>query len=235
MNKNQISDNQILASISQDDYKMLFSHLEKVSLLSGQVIYQQHKVIEYVYFPLHSMISLVHNLSNQTTTEIALIGNEGFVGLSVFLGGNIASGDAIVQIPDSAMRLDVKIFEAEFKRGGSLQKILLLYTQARIIQVSQNVVCKCHHHIDNQFACWLLHAHDCVGSNELALTQKFIAQMLGVRRASVTQVAQKFQENGIIHYSRGHIRILNRLFLELSACECYTFVKSEFKRLLNFS
>ncbi|WP_406850535.1 DUF1816 domain-containing protein [Cyanobacterium aponinum AL20118] len=143
--------------------------------------------------------------------------------------------DCLTNLPNSAMRLDVKIFEAEFKRGGSLQKILLLYTQARIIQVSQNVVCKCHHHIDNQFACWLLHAHDCVGSNELALTQKFIAQMLGVRRASVTQVAQKFQENGIIHYSRGHIRILNRLFLELSACECYTFVKSEFKRLLNFS
>ncbi|WP_330205150.1 Crp/Fnr family transcriptional regulator [Cyanobacterium sp. Dongsha4] len=235
MNKNPTSDNQILASISEDEYGILFSHLESVSLISGQIIYRHHEVIEYVYFPLHSLISMVHTLANYKTTEIDVVGNEGIVGLSVFLGNNIASNDAIVQIPDSAMRLDANIFQSESQRSGSLQKILLLYTQAKIIQISQNVVCKCHHHIDNQFACWLLHAHDCVGNNELALTQQFIAQMLGVRRATVTQVAQKFQENGIIHYSRGHIRILNRLFLELSACECYKFVKSEFKRLLNFS
>ncbi len=124
MNKSQILDNRILASIFQDEYKILFSHLESVSLNSGQVIYRQHEIIEYVYFPLHSMISLVHTLSNKTITEIGLIGNEGFVGLSVFLGSNVASSDAIVQIPDSALRLDVNIFQAESRRSGALRKIL---------------------------------------------------------------------------------------------------------------
>ena len=233
MNKNQ-TDNQILASISEDEYKILFSHLENVSLVSGQKIYRRHEVVDYVYFPLHSVISLVHTLSDQKTTEIGLIGNEGFVGLSVFLGSDVASSDAIVQIPDSAMRLDVNIFQQESARSGSLQKILLLYTQARMIQISQNVVCKCRHHIHNQFACWLLYAHDSVDNDELPLTQQFISQMLGVRRATVTEVAQKFQEDGIIYYSRGNITILNRHLLELNACECYQFVKLEFKRLLNF-
>lgn len=234
MNKSQIFDNQILASIFQDEYKILFSRLESVSLISGQVIYKQHEAMEYVYFPLNSMISLVHTLSNKTITEIGLIGNEGFVGLSVFLGNTVSSSDAIVQIPDGAMRLEASIFQEESNRSGSLQKILLLYTQARIAQISQNVVCKCRHHIHSQFACWLLYAHDSVGNNELSLTQQFISQMLGVRRATVTQVAQKFQQDGIIHYTRGNITILNRPRLESSACECYQFVKSEFKRLLNF-
>jgi len=234
VNKNQISDNQILASISKDEYKILFSNLEKVSLVSGQIIYHRHEFIKYVYFPLNSMISLVRTLSDQKTTEIALIGNEGIVGLSVFLGTNVASSDAIVQIPDSAMRLDIKIFQAESARSGLFHKILLLYTQARMIQISQNAVCKCHHHIYNQFASWLLYANDCVCNNELPLTQKFISQMLGVRRATVTEVAHKFQEDGIIRYSRGHITIIRRHLLEFSACECYQYVKSEFKRLLNF-
>lgn len=234
MNINQTSNNQILASIPKEEYKILFSHLENVSLISGQMLYRRNEIIKYVYFPLHSMISLVHTLSNQKTTEIGVIGNEGIVGLSVFLGSNVANSDAIVQISDSAMRLDVKIFQAESMRNGSLQKVLLLYTQARIIQISQNVVCKSRHHIHNQFACWLLYANDSLGDNDLPFTQQFISEMLGVRRATITQVAQKFQEDGIINYSRGNIRIINRHLLELNACECYQCVKSEFKRLLNF-
>ncbi|BAQ64628.1 Crp/Fnr family transcriptional regulator [Geminocystis sp. NIES-3709] len=235
MRNNKILENQILASISQDEYKILFFNLENVSLTSGQVIYKLHQEIEYVYFPLHSMISLVSILSDKSTTEIGLIGNEGFVGLPVFLGGNHATSDTIVQIPDSAMKLDAKIFLTESHRSGELQRILLLYTQARLTQISQNAVCKCHHSIDKQFACWLLFAHDSVNQDELPLTQQFIAQMLGVRRSSVTEVAQKFQKAGIIRYTRGHITILERIILESTACECYKFVKSEFHRLLNFT
>jgi len=232
---NLILDNQILAVIPKEQYQALFANLENVSLISGQVIYKLHQKIDHVYFPLHSMISLVSVLKNKATTEIGLIGNEGFVGLPVFLGGNYATSDTIVQIPDSAMRLEAKIFKEESHRIGKLQEILLLYTQARITQISQNAVCKCHHPINNQFACWLLYAHDCVNQDELPLTQQFIAQMLGVRRATVTLVAQKFQEKGIIRYARGNITILNRDLLESNACECYDFVKSEFSRLLNFT
>jgi CRP-like cAMP-binding protein len=232
---NSILYNQILASISQDEYKKIFLNLENVSLTSGQVIYQRHQEIDYVYFPLHSMISLVSVLSDKTTTEIGLIGNEGFVGLPVFLGGNRATCDTIVQIPDSAMKLDAKIFLAESRRSGELQRILLLYTQARLTQISQNAVCKCHHPINQQFACWLLFAHDSVNKDELPLTQKFIAEMLGVRRSSVTEVAQKFQKERIIRYTRGNITILNRTDLESSACECYNCVKKEFYRLLKFT
>jgi CRP-like cAMP-binding protein len=235
LKENTIFNNQILASISKDNYKTLFSNLEKISLTSGQIIYKLHQEIEYVYFPLHSMISLVSTLSNKNTTEIGLIGNEGFVGLPVFLGGNHATCDTIVQIPDSAMRLDANIFRSEFNRGGELQRILLLYTQARISQISQNAVCKCHHPINNQFACWLLFAYDGVQQQELPLTQQFISEMLGVRRSSVTEVAQKFQKEGIIRYTRGNITILNRDILKSKACECYDKVKTEFAQLLNFT
>lgn len=235
MRNKKIFKNQILASISQDEYKTLFLNLEYVSLTLGQVIYKLHQEIDYVYFPFHSMISLVSTLSDKTTTEIGLIGNEGFVGLPVFLGANYATTDAIVQVPDSAMKLDAKIFLAQSRRSGELQRILLLYTQARLTQISQNAVCKCHHSINQQFACWLLYAHDCVSQDELPLTQKFVAEMLGVRRASVTEVAQKFQNAGIIRYTRGNITILDRTILESSACECYSYVKKEFYRLLNFT
>ncbi|MGY6530161.1 MAG: Crp/Fnr family transcriptional regulator [Cyanobacterium sp.] len=234
MINSKILDNQILASISQDEYIILFSNLECVSLVSGQVIYKRDQKIDYVYFPLHSMISLVSTLSNKATIEIGLIGNEGLVGLPVFLGGNYATNDAIVQIPDSAMRLDANIFLAESKKAGELQRILLLYTQARLAQISQNAVCKCHHSIHQQLACWLLYAHDSVGQDDLRLTQKFISQMLGVRRSSVTEVAQKFQKDGIIQYTRGNITILDRSLLESVSCECYDLVKKEFNRLLGF-
>jgi CRP-like cAMP-binding protein len=232
---NKILDNQILASISQDEYKVLFLNLEYVSLISGQVIYKRDQKIDYVYFPLDSMISLVSVLSNKATIEIGLIGNEGVVGLPVFLGGNYATNDTIVQIPDSAMRLDAQIFLEESRRSGDFQRILLLYTQARLAQISQNAVCKCHHPIHQQLACWLLFAHDSVGQDELKLTQKFISQMLGVRRSSVTEVAQKFQRAGIIHYTRGSITILSRHLLESVSCDCYDLVKMEFKRLLDFT
>lgn len=235
MINNKILDNQILASISQDEYKVLFLNLEYVSLVSGQLIYKKDQKIDYVYFPLHSMISLVSVLSNKATIEIGLIGNEGLVGLPVFLGGNYATNETIVQIPNSAMRLDAKIFLAESRRSGELQRILLLYTQARLTQISQNAVCKCHHSINQQLATWLLFAHDSVDQDELPLTQKFISQMLGVRRASVTEVAQKFQKAGIIQYTRGSITILNRDLLESVSCDCYDLVKMEFKRLLDFT
>lgn len=227
-------DNQILALLCPEEYQLLFLNLENVSLTLGQVIYEFHQQIEYVYFPIHSMISLVSILSDKSTTEIGLIGNEGMVGLPVFLGCNYATSHTMVQVGDSAMRLNAEIFKKESQKNGDLSRLLLLYTQARLTQISQNLVCKTHHHIENQFACWLLFVHDSVNKDELLLTQHFIAQMLGVRRASVSEIAQKFQKAGIISYNRGIINVLNRAMLESRACECYDLVKSEFRSLLNF-
>lgn len=226
--------NQLLSSIPQQEYKLLFANLEHISLKLGQVIYKIHQEIEYVYFPLYSMISLVSVLNDKSTTEIGLIGNEGLVGLTVFLGSNQASNLTIVQIPDGAMRVKSEIFKAESQKPGELNRLLLLYIQARLTQISQNAVCKCHHQIEQQFAGWLLYAHDSVKNDNLPLTQKFIAQMLGVRRATVTEIAQKFQKAQIIFYTRGNIVILDREALELSSCECYFYVKREFDRLLKF-
>lgn len=235
MQKNEIvNSNQLLSSIPEQEYKILFANLEHISLELGQVIYKIHQEIEYVYFPLHSMISLMSVLHDKSTTEIGLIGNEGLVGLPVFLGSNKANNQTIVQIPDGAMKVKAEIFKAESQKPGELNRLLLLYTQARLIQISQNAVCKCHHQIEQQFAGWLLYAHDSVKQDNLPLTQKFLAQMLGVRRASVTEVAQKFQKAQIISYTRGNIVILDREALESNSCECYFYVKQEFDRLLKF-
>jgi CRP-like cAMP-binding protein len=173
-------------------------------------------------------------LSDKSTTEISLIGNEGMVGLPVFLGANYATSYTMVQVADSAMKVNAQIFKEESQKKGELQRLLLLYIQARLTQISQNLVCKSHHQIENQFACWLLFVHDGVNKDELLLTQHFIAQMLGVRRASISEIAQKFQKAGIISYNRGNINILNRAMLESRACECYELVKAEFRNLLNF-
>ena len=226
------SANQLLMSLPSGEYKRLIPYLKPVSLALGQIIYEPRQPITEVYFPSRAMISLVSVMKNDSTTEIGLVGNEGMVGLPVSLGGNIATNRAIVQVEGNAIKMDASVLKSEFERGGQLQKKLLLYTQARLTQISQIAACKSHHLIEERLARWLLSVNDCVNKNELPLTQKFISEMLGVRRASVTEAAIALQKAGLIRYSRGQITILKRKELEQAACECYGLITSEFKRLL---
>ncbi|MGB3640219.1 MAG: Crp/Fnr family transcriptional regulator [Rivularia sp. (in: cyanobacteria)] len=229
----QISANQLLMALSTKEYERLIPYLEPVSLVLGQIIYEPKQPIKEVYFPLGAMISLVSIMKDGSTTEIGLVGNQGMVGIPIFLGGNIATNRAIVQVEGNALKMDASILKSEFERGKQLQAKLLLYTQARLIQISQIAACKSHHLIEERLARWLLCVNDCVNKPELPLTQKFISEMLGVRRASVTEAAQALQKAGLIRYRRGQITILKRKELEQAACECYGLILNEFKRLLN--
>ncbi len=229
----QMSANQLLMALPPEEYQRLIPYLKPVNLILGQVIYEPQQVIKEVYFPVSSMISLVSMMKDNSTTEIGLVGNEGIVGIPVFLGGNIFTNRAIVQIEGNAIKMDADVLRREFERGEQLQKKLLLYTQARLTQISQIAACKSHHLIEERLARWLLSVHDCVHNNELPLTQKFISEMLGVRRASVTEAAIALQKAGSIGYTRGQITILKRKELEQRACECYGLIQIEFKRLLN--
>ena len=231
--RNPALTNQLLASLPPSEYQRLVPHLESVTLNLGQVLYEVGEVIQYVYFPIQSMISLVCILRNNAMTEFALVGNEGMVGLPVFLGGNLTISRAVVQVPDSALRMQADVLKSEFERGESLQKILLLYTQALLTQVAQNAVCKSYHTIDKRLARWLLSVQDCVQKEELPLTQKYISEILGTRRASITEAAGSLQAEGLIRYSRGQIIILDREALAARACECYSSVKREYQRLLD--
>ncbi|MBF2015950.1 MAG: Crp/Fnr family transcriptional regulator [Rivularia sp. T60_A2020_040] len=228
-----MSINKLLMALPPGEYQRLIPYLKPVNLVLGQVIYEPYQQIKEVYFPLRAMISLVSIMRNGSTTEIGLVGNEGMVGIPVFLGGNVTTNRAIVQIEGNAMKMDADVLQREFARGEKLQKNLLLYTQARLTQVSQIAACKSHHLIEERFARWLLSVHDCVNHEELPLTQKFISEMLGVRRASVTEAAISLQKAELIKYSRGIITILKREELEQAACECYSLIKNEFTRLLN--
>lgn len=227
-----LSANQLLMALPPGEYERLLPHLEPVSLVLGQIIYEPKQLIKEVYFPFGAMISLVSNMKDGSTTEIGLVGSEGMVGLPVFLGGNTATNRAIVQVEGNAVKMDASVLKSEFERGKQLQAKLLLYTQARLTQVSQIAACKSHHLIEERLARWLLSVNDCVNKPELPLTQKFISEMLGVRRASVTEAAQALQKAGLIRYSRGQITILKRKQLEQAACECYSLIHNEFKRLL---
>lgn len=224
--------NQLLAALPDSEYQRLVPYLEPVSLFLGQALYEPGEPIREVYFPARAMISLVSALADNSTTEIGLVGNEGIVGLPAFLGGDFTVNRAIVQIAGNAMKLDASVLKREFDREGELQKRLLLYTQVLLTQISQISACKSRHRLEQQLARWLLLVRDCVGQDEFRLTQQFIAQMLGVRRASVTQLAGTFQRAGLIRYSRGQIAILNQSELEATACECYRLVRSESIRLL---
>ncbi len=227
-----LSANQLLMALPPGEYERLVPYLEPVSLALGQVIYEPKQLIKEVYFPLEAMISLVSIMKDGSTTEIGLVGSEGMVGLPVFLGGNSATNYAIVQVEGNALKMEASILKSEFERGKQLQAKLLLYTQARLTQVSQIAACKSHHLIEERLARWLLCVNDCVNKPELPLTQKFISEMLGVRRASVTEAAIALQKAGLISYSRGQITILKRNELEQAACECYGLIHNEFKRLL---
>jgi CRP-like cAMP-binding protein len=225
--------NQILAALPESEYLRIAPYLEEVSFFSGQVLQEPDELIREVYFPHKAMISLVSIMCDGSTTEVGLVGNEGMVGLPVILGGNSTTSRFIVQIPSTAIKLSAKILQQEFQRGEKLQQLLLLYTQALLTQVSQSAACNGQHNIEKRLARWLLSVQDCVLSNELPLTQEFIANMLGIRRSGVTLAAGILQQAELISYNRGHITILNQKGLETTACECYRLVQNEFLRLLN--
>ncbi|MBV9385643.1 MAG: Crp/Fnr family transcriptional regulator [Chroococcidiopsidaceae cyanobacterium CP_BM_ER_R8_30] len=224
--------NRIIAALPQEDYQRISPYLEVIPLFQRQILYHPKDTIDYAYFPNRSMASLVSILEDGATVEIGLVGNEGMVGLPIVLGERIATCQYIVQIPDSATRIRQDHLLTEFERGGVLQKLLLRYTQARLAQVSQWAICNRFHMIEERFALWMSTVRDCVGTDKLSLTQEFIAEMLGCRRAGVTVVASTFQRAGIIRYRRGTVAILDREALEASACECYQVIKKEFSSWL---
>jgi len=224
--------NRLLAALPDAEYQRLVPHLERVPLPVKQVLHKRGESIEYVYFPHRAIVSLISTPEEGSKVEVGLVGNEGLVGIPAVLGDNIATTTAIVQREDSGMRMEASLLKTEFQRGGVLQSLLLRYTQALYALTSQNVACHRLHHLEERLARWLLLVYDRVGSNQLQLTQEFISEMLGVRRAGVTEAANRLQQAGLIRYSRGKITILNRQKLEAASCSCYGIINSEYTRLL---
>lgn len=230
--KRDYPSNLILAALPDDEFERIAPHLEPVSLSRGQILFEPGEDITHVYFPAKAMISLVSLMENGDVREISIIGREGMVGLPVVWGGERSDYQAIVQVPDGGHRLDAQILKNEFCRGEKLHDLLLLYTQALFTHVSQNAVCNAQHRIESRLSRWLLFVQDSIDSDQLYLTQEFLAEMLGTSRPSVTVAANALQKDGIIKYSRGKIVISSREKLEDRACECYHRVRQEFSRLL---
>jgi CRP-like cAMP-binding protein len=224
--------NRLLAALPSDIYERLQPNLELVPLKLGASVYEAGGKQAYVYFPTNAIVSLLYVMKDGASAEIAVVGNEGIVGIALFMGGETTPSRAVVQSAGHAHRLSSKLLKREFELGGALQHLLLRYTQALITQMAQTAVCNRHHSIEQQLCRWLLLSADRLPTNELTMTQELIANMLGVRREGVTEAAGNLQDAGLIHYSRGRITILNRPKLEKRVCECYAVVKKEFDRLL---
>ena len=225
-------ENRLLAAMPQADYEALLPLLEHVPLPLGQAVYESGGTQGYVYFPTDSIVSLLYVLADGATAEIAVTGNEGLVGIALFMGGETTPSRAVVQSAGHGYRLRALTLKKEFERGGSLQHLLLRYTQALITQMTQTAVCNRHHSVDQQLCRWLLLSLDRLPDNELVMTQELIANMLGVRREGVTEAAGKLQAEGLIEYGRGRITVIDRPRLEARVCECYAVVKREYDRLL---
>jgi CRP-like cAMP-binding protein len=225
--------NHLLAALPAAEYERLLPELELIPVELGLAIYEAGGPQGYVYFPVGgSIVSLLYVMEDGSSAEIAVVGDEGVVGIALFMGGESTPSRAVVQSAGQAYRLKAALLKAEFERGGPLQHLLLRYTQALITQMAQTAVCNRHHAVDQQLCRWLLLSLDRLPSNELTMTQELIANMLGVRREGVTEAAGKLQSAGIIEYSRGRIKVLDRPKLEASVCECYAVVKREYDRLL---
>lgn len=224
--------NRLLAALPDQELARLAPALETVTLTVGQVLHQPGSRQEFAYFPTSSVISLLYLMESGASSEIAMTGCEGIVGLPSFLGGETMANQTVVQNGGHALRIKAAVLKSEFHRGGSFQSILLRYTMSLIAQMSQTAVCNRLHHLDKQLCRWLLLSHDRAHTDELLVTQDLIAGMLGVRREGVSVAAGHLQRAGIIRYSRGHIVILNRPELETRACECYHVIKNECDRLL---
>ena len=225
-------ENRLLALLPPDDYERLRPNLRAVSFSLGEVVYEFGGQLDYVFFPTTSIISLLYTMENGSSAEMGLTGNDGVVGIALFMGGGTMPNRAVVQSAGGALRMKAKILKDEFALGGKFQQLLLRYTQALITQISQTAVCNRLHSVEQQLSRWLLLSHDRLNTDELIMTQELIADMLGVRREGVTVAAGRLQDYGAISYVRGRIQILDRQKLEEAVCECYRVVKNEFKRLL---
>lgn len=225
--------NRLLAALSPAAYDRWSPHFQYVEMSLGDVLYESGERLEHVYFPTTSIVSLLYVLLDGASAEIAVVGNEGLLGISLFMGGETTPSRAIVQSAGFGYRLKSQFLKDEFNRGGSTMHLLLRYTQALLTQMAQTAVCNRHHSVDQQLCRWLLLSLDRLSSDRLIMTQELIANMLGVRREGVTEAAGKLQRADIIRYKRGHIEVLDRKGLEAGVCECYAVVKTEYDRLLS--
>jgi CRP-like cAMP-binding protein len=224
--------NHLLAELPQEVRDRLYPHLEPAPMPLGDVLYESGNRLRHVYFPTSCIVSLLYVMEDGASAEIAVVGNEGIIGIALFMGGETTPSRALVQSAGHAFRLKGQRLKDEFQRSGALQHLLLRYTQALLTQMAQTAVCNRHHSVDQQLCRWLLLSLDRLSSSTLIMTQELIANMLGVRREGVTEAAGSLQDAGLIHYSRGRITVLDRRRLEARACECYAVVKKEFDRLL---
>lgn len=224
--------NHLLAVLPDGEWQRIRPLLEYVEMPLGQVVYESGGTLKHVYFPLTSIVSLLYVMENGASAEIAVVGNEGLVGISLFMGGDSTPSRGVVQSAGHGYRLGAQALEHEFNLGGPVMHVFLRYTQALITQMAQTAVCNRHHSLEKQLCRWLLLSLDRLNSNELVMTQELIANMLGVRREGVTEAALKLQRLGLISYARGRIQVLDRAGLEERTCECYSVVKKEYDRLL---
>jgi CRP-like cAMP-binding protein len=226
-------ENRLLAALPEAELELLLPYLEPVSLMLGQVIYESGGQMSHVYFPTNSIISLLYLMENGATAEIGVTGYEGMVGIALFMGGQTTPNRAVVQSAGYTYKMEAKVLQAEFMKGGTFQQILLRYTQALITQISQTAVCNRLHSVEQQLCRWLLLSYDRLHSDKLVMTHTLIANMLGVRREGITIAAKQLQKRGVIAYVRGTITLLDRPGLEATVCECYRVVKNEYARLLD--
>jgi CRP-like cAMP-binding protein len=229
---NPSRENQLLTVLPEADWLRWEPHLEPVELPLGQVLYESGRTLSHVYFPSTAIVSLLYVMENGASAEIAVVGREGLVGISLFMGGESTPSRAVVQSAGTGVRLPSAFIKEEFNRSGAVMHLLLRYTQALITQMAQTAVCNRHHTLDQQLCRWLLLSLDRLHGDELVMTQELIANMLGVRREGVTEAALKLQRIGLIRYARGHITVVDRPGLEARTCECYAVVKKEYDRLL---
>ncbi|HEX3282308.1 MAG TPA: Crp/Fnr family transcriptional regulator [Pyrinomonadaceae bacterium] len=228
----EVRGNRLLSALPADVFERLKIHLEPITFSLGEVVYESGGHMDYVYFPTTSHISLLYTMIDGSTAEMGLVGQEGVVGIALFMGGETTPNRAMVQGGGLAFRMKAKAMLDEFQRGGEFQHLMLRYTQALITQISQTAVCNRLHSVEQRLCRWLLMTHDMAQTDQLQMTHEFISNMLGVRREGVTMAAQRLQQMGMISYVRGHIQILDRQQLLAHVCECYQVVKDEHSRLL---
>jgi CRP-like cAMP-binding protein len=225
-------DNHLLGAIAAADYERLRPHLEFVELELGRSIYEPGSEMPFVYFPTTAIISILHMTRDGGSTETAVVGCEGLVSIATYLGGGTTVGRAVVQIAGMSIRVPTQVIMQDFDRGRDVRRVLLRYTQALLTQMAQTAVCNRHHEVAQQLCRWILSTLDRVHTPEIRMTHQLIADMLGVRREGVTEAARKLKDAGVIEYSRGRLRVVDRAGLEAAACECYAVVREEYDRLL---
>jgi len=233
LSPNSPNQNHLLAALPAAEFQRLAPHLEPVPMLLGDILYEPGTQMQHAYFPTTAIVSLHYVMESGASAESSGVGNEGVIGISLFMGGDTTPSSAVVQTAGHAYRLAGRLLKQEFDRGGLMQQLMLRYTQALITQMSQTAACNRHHSVEQQLCRWLLLTLDRVPSRELIMTQELVASMLGVRREGITETAGRLQQAGYIRYRRGHITVLDRSGLETRACECYAVVKKELSRLLS--